>query len=97
MFLFVLNLDEKKKEKKKNICFLSFRFCCDRDIINDANDLHSRLFDLSQMNHVIEQFNEYGHLLTDFTRQIEKLKCKTDDILRASTQMPRDAELLEAR
>lgn len=86
----------RSEERKKRI-FLSFRFCCDRDIIHDAHDLHSRLFDLSQMNHVISQFNEFGHLLTDFTRQIDKLKVKSDDILRASAQMPRDAELLEAR
>lgn len=73
------------------------RFFCDRDIITDATDLHSRLFDLSQMNHVINQFNELGHLITDFHRQIEKLKTKIDDIRRVSCQMPRDAELLEAR
>jgi len=49
------------------------------------------------MNHVVTQFNENGNLLNDFIRQIEKLKIKTDDIVRISAQMPRDAELLEAR
>lgn len=77
------------------LCLL--RLCCDREIATDATDLHSRLFDLSQMNHVVVQFNENGHLLADFTRQIDKLQSKSNDISRASTQMPRDAELLEAR
>jgi hypothetical protein len=49
------------------------------------------------MNHVVTQFNENGNLLNDFIRQIEKLKIKTNDIIRTSAQMPRDAELLEAR
>ena len=49
------------------------------------------------MNHVVTQFNENGNLLGEFIRQIEKLKIKTDDIIRASAHMPRDAELLEAR
>ncbi len=79
------------------LLLLLFRLCCDRDIIDDSNDLHSRLYDLSKMNHVVTQFNENGNLLNDFIRQIEKLKIKTDDIVRISAQMPRDAELLEAR
>lgn len=49
------------------------------------------------MNHVVTQFHENGNLLGEFIRQIEKFKIKTDDIIRVSTQMPRDAELLEAR
>jgi hypothetical protein len=49
------------------------------------------------MNHVMTQFNENGSLLGEFTRQIDKLRIKTDNIIRASAQMPRDAELLEAR
>ncbi len=49
------------------------------------------------MNHVVTQFNENGNLLDEFTRQIGKLKTKTNDIIRVSAQMPRDAELLEAR
>ncbi|CAF1227161.1 unnamed protein product [Adineta steineri] len=73
------------------------KLCCDRDIIDDSNDLRSRLYDLSKMNHVITQFNENGNLLGEFSRQIDKLKLRTDDIIRASSQMPRDAELLEAR
>jgi hypothetical protein len=81
---------------EKKSLFLN-RLCCDRDIIDDSNDLHSRLFDLSKMNHVVTQFNENGNLLGEFTRQIDKLKIKTDSIIQASAQMPRDAELLEAR
>ncbi|UJR13566.1 hypothetical protein I4U23_000579 [Adineta vaga] len=73
------------------------KLCCDREIVDDANNLHSRLFDLSQMNHVKTQFYENGNLLGEFSRQLEKLKLKTNDIIRASAQMPRDAELLEAR
>lgn len=73
------------------------RLCCDRDIIDDSNDFHSRLYDLSKMNHVITQFNENGNLLGEFVRQIDKLKSKTNDIIRVSAQMPRDPELLEAR
>jgi hypothetical protein len=73
------------------------RFCCDREIIDDSKDLNARLFDLSKMNHVVTQFNENGNLLGEFTRQIDKLKIKTDSVIQASAQMPRDAELLEAR
>ncbi|CAF1219284.1 unnamed protein product [Adineta ricciae] len=73
------------------------QLCCDRDIITDANMLYSRLFDLSQMNHVKTQFRENGNLLGEFSQQLEKLKVKTNDIVRTSAQMPRDAELLEAR
>jgi len=49
------------------------------------------------MNHIILHFNDNGYLLGDFTRHIGKLKLKIDDIKRASTEIPRDAELLEAR
>jgi hypothetical protein len=49
------------------------------------------------MNHIIIQFNDHGYLLGEFTRQLGKLKSKIDDIKRASTEIPRDAELLEAR
>lgn len=49
------------------------------------------------MNHIIIQLNDHGYLLDDFTRHIEKLKYKIDGIKRASTEVPRDAELLEAR
>ena len=73
------------------------RFCCDREIIDDSKELHSRLFDLSKMNHAVTQFNENSNILGEFIRQIEKLKVKTDDVIRVSAQMPRDAELLEAR
>ncbi|CAF4495520.1 unnamed protein product [Rotaria sp. Silwood1] len=73
------------------------RLCCDREIVDDSNNLHSRLFDLSKMNHVVTQFNENGYLLNEFTRQLDKLKIKTDYILRTTEHIPRDAELLEAR
>lgn len=73
------------------------RLLSDREIVDDSKDLHSRLFDLSKMNHVITQFNENGNLLSEFTCQIDKLKIKTDSIMRTSSHMPRDAELLEAR
>lgn len=56
-----------------------------------------RLCDLSRMNHVIIQFNDHGYLLGEFTRHLGKLKLKIDDIKQASMEMPRDAELLEAR
>ena len=49
------------------------------------------------MKHVVVQFNENGQFLPEFRRQIEKLKSKSNDVSRASAQMPRDAELLEAR
>lgn len=73
------------------------RLYCDREIVDNSNDLHSRLFDLSQMNHVKTQFKEYGNLLDEFLRQIDKLKQNTDYVVRASVHIPRDAELLEAR
>ncbi|CAF0903129.1 unnamed protein product [Rotaria sordida] len=73
------------------------RLCCDREIVDDSNNLYSRLFDLSQMKHVITQFNENGNLLNEFTCQIDKLKIKANNIFRTSAVMPRDAELLEAR
>ncbi len=81
-----------------SICFLlCYRLCCDRELINDSNDLYTRLSDLSKMNHIILHFNDNGYLLGDFTRHIGKLKLKIDNIKRASTEIPRDAELLEAR
>ena len=49
------------------------------------------------MNHVVTQFNDNGNFLNEFRRQIDRLKIKTDDIVRTTAQMPRDAELLEAR
>ena len=70
---------------------------CDRELIDDSNDLYSRLFDLSKMNHIIIQFNDNGYLLADFIRQLGKLKLKTDDIKRASTEIAHDTELLEAK
>ncbi|CAF2474523.1 unnamed protein product [Rotaria sp. Silwood2] len=42
-------------------------------------------------------FNDDGYLLDEFIRQIGKLKLKIDDIKRASAEIPRHAELLEAR
>ncbi|CAF2329836.1 unnamed protein product [Rotaria sp. Silwood2] len=73
------------------------RLCYDSELINDCNDLYDRLFDLSKTNHVIKQFNDDGYLLDEFIRQIGKLKLKIDDIKRASAEIPRHAELLEAR
>jgi hypothetical protein len=75
----------------------SSRLCCDRDIVADVNDLHSRLVDLRRMSHIVAQFHNKGNLLGDFIRQVDKLKVKVDDVVRASLEMPRDAELLEAR
>jgi hypothetical protein len=49
------------------------------------------------MNHVIVQLNDNGYLLGEFTRHVDKLKLKIDGIKRASMEIPRDAELLEAR
>lgn len=49
------------------------------------------------MNHIIIQLNDNGYLLGDFINHIEKLTIKIDGIKRASTEIPRDAELLEAR
>lgn len=78
--------------------FLIFnRLCSDREIIKDSTDLHSRLFDLSKMNHIIIQFNDRGYLYGEFTRQISKLKLKITDLERISNDVPRDAELLEAK
>ncbi len=77
--------------------FVRSRLYCDRELINDSNALYSRLFDLSKMNHFIIQFNDNGYFLGEFTRHLGKLKLKIDDIKRASTEIPRDAELLEAK
>lgn len=94
----IINLSGKDKLVFFFVDFLwGNRLCSDRQIIDDSNDLHSRLFDLSRMNHVVTQFHENGNLLGEFTRQIDKFKIKIDDIIRVSSQMPRDAELLEAR
>ena len=75
----------------------AFRPASDREIIGDCHELYSRLIDLSKMNHVILQFNDNDSLYGEFTRQISKLKLKSDDIERTATEIPRDAELLEAR
>ena len=71
--------------------------CCDRELIDDSNDLYIRLTDLSKMNHVVKQLNENGCLLGELTRHLGKFQGKIVDIKRASTEIPRDAELLEAR
>ncbi|CAF0753602.1 unnamed protein product [Rotaria sordida] len=73
------------------------RLCHDSDLINDFNDLYIRLFDLSKMKHIIKQFNDNDYLFDEFIRQIGKLKLKIDDIKRARIEIPRHAELLEAR
>ncbi len=49
------------------------------------------------MNHIIIQFNDHGYLLDDFTHQLDKLKLKIYDVKRTSSEIPYDAELLEAR
>jgi hypothetical protein len=49
------------------------------------------------MKHIIIQFNDNGHLLGEFIHHIGKLKLKIDDIKRDSMEIPRNAELLEAR
>jgi len=49
------------------------------------------------MNHIINQLNSNGHLLGELTRHIEKFKLRINHVERTSTEMPRDAELLEAR
>jgi hypothetical protein len=77
--------------------FDGYRLCCDRELINDSNDLYSRLLDLSKMNHIIIQFNDHGHLLGEFTCQLDKLKFKIHDIKRTSSEISYDPELLEAR
>jgi hypothetical protein len=79
------------------LIFIYHRLCSDLELINDSNDLYFRLLDLSKMNHIIIQFNDNGYLLGDFKRQISKLKLKIDDVKQTSTEIPRDAELLEAR
>ena len=52
---------------------------------------------LSRKNHIVIQLNENGYLLGEFLRHLEKFKLKIDDIQRASAEIPRDTELLEAR
>ena len=49
------------------------------------------------MNHIIIQFNDNGYLFGDFTHHLGKLKLKIDDIKRVCIDIPRNAELLEAR
>ncbi|CAF1093524.1 unnamed protein product [Rotaria magnacalcarata] len=75
----------------------SFRLYYDSELINDANDLYLRLFDLSKTGHITIQFDDNRYLLQEFIRQIDKLKIKIDDTKRASVEVPRYAELLEAR
>lgn len=82
---------------RRCIIILLTRFYSDREIIQDCLDLRSRLNELSKMNHIIIQFNENIYLHGEFMRQINKLKSKTEDVERTSTDTPRDAELLEAR
>ncbi|CAF3093506.1 unnamed protein product, partial [Rotaria sp. Silwood2] len=89
--------NEDYYDDNQQITTQTIKLCCDREIVDDSNNLHSRLLDLSKMNHVIIQFNENGHLLNEFIRQIDKLKINTDYIFRTSNHIPRDAELLEAR
>lgn len=43
------------------------------------------------------QLNDSGYLLQEFTRQIDKFKVKLDETKRASVELPRYPELLEAR
>lgn len=52
---------------------------------------------LTRKNHIVIQLNEHGYLLGEFLRHLEKFKLKIDDIKRASTEIPHDMELLEAR
>ena len=49
------------------------------------------------MKHVIIKFNDHAYLFTELLRQIEKFKSKIDDVQRASTDLPLDDELLEAK
>ena len=80
-----------------SVTLLACRLCCDRDIITDCHDLYSRLFELSKMNHIIIQFNDYGYLHGELTRQLSRLSLKIDALEQTSSEIPRDAELLEAR
>ena len=49
------------------------------------------------MKHVIIKFNDHAYLFTELLRQIEKFKFKIDDVERASTDVPVDDVLLEAK
>ncbi|CAF0795643.1 unnamed protein product [Didymodactylos carnosus] len=73
---------------------LPIRIPCDRDIFEDCNDLYAKL-DNFNLNETTQFNNEYD-LSSEFTRHVGKLKNKMNDVVQA-TQMPRDAELLEAR
>ncbi|CAF3505384.1 unnamed protein product [Rotaria socialis] len=75
----------------------SSRLYYDSELINDANDLYLRLFDLSKTGHITIQFDDNRYLLQEFIRQIDKLKISIDDTKRASIELPRYAELVEAR
>ncbi|CAF1447142.1 unnamed protein product [Adineta steineri] len=75
----------------------STRLCIEHELVNDLNILHSRLYDLSKMNHIIILFNDNGYFLGEFMNQLNKLKLKIDDVKRTSNEMPRDSELLEAK
>lgn len=79
------------------ICKTLSRLCCDRELLDDSNELYNRLGNLSRKNHIAIQLNENGYLLGEFTRHLDKFKLKIDDIKRVSTEIPRDAELLEAK
>ncbi|CAF0725633.1 unnamed protein product [Adineta ricciae] len=71
--------------------------CNDRDLVNDATVLHTRLFDLSKMSHIITQFDDNGYFLGEFTHQLHKFKLKIDAIRLVNARTPRDPELLEAK
>ncbi|CAF3236362.1 unnamed protein product [Rotaria socialis] len=75
----------------------SSRLYYDSELINDANGLYLRLFDLSKTGHITIQFDDNRYLLQEFIRQIDKLKISIDDTKRASIELPRYAELVEAR
>lgn len=79
------------------VALLVCRLCCDRDIITDCHDLYSRLLELSKMNHIVIQLNDYGYLYGEFTRHINRLNLKIVALEQTSSEVPRDAELLEAR
>lgn len=69
----------------------------DRELIDESNRIHTHLVNLCQMNHIINQLNTHGHVLGELIRHTEKFKFRINDVERTSTEMPRDAELLESR
>lgn len=77
--------------------FFARSFYSDREVIDESNHVYTCLINLTQMNHIINQLNSNGHLLGELTRHIEKFKLRINHVERTSTEMPRDAELLEAR